>query len=187
MKKLMIAACAVALAGMAQAYSVTWGTSGSFYDTAGAEGGWNYVAAGTTAYFVFASSYSQADLVNDFANGGADMTKLTAMNTGTVGSDGTVADVTGSNTSLTGAQDAYVVLFEGSDYMFISDVANKTIDTMDVTTYGFNEDQTGEIWSMNQAADGYSQAGWYQSVPEPTSGLLLLLGVAGLALRRRRA
>ena len=27
----------------------------------------------------------------------------------------------------------------------------------------------------------------YSSVPEPTSGLLLLLGVAGLALRRRRA
>ena len=30
-------------------------------------------------------------------------------------------------------------------------------------------------------------AGWYTaSVPEPTSGLLMLIGVAGLALRRGR-
>lgn len=36
------------------------------------------------------------------------------------------------------------------------------------------------------AATGATQSEW-QSVPEPTSGLLLLIGVAGLALRRRRA
>lgn len=34
------------------------------------------------------------------------------------------------------------------------------------------------------AGDG---GGWYAAVPEPTSGLLMLLGLAALALRRRRA
>ena len=35
--------------------------------------------------------------------------------------------------------------------------------------------------------EGYMVANMATAVPEPTSGLLLLLGVAGLALRRRRA
>ena len=29
--------------------------------------------------------------------------------------------------------------------------------------------------------------GWYSAAPEPTSGILLLLGIAGLALKRKRA
>ena len=34
---------------------------------------------------------------------------------------------------------------------------------------------------------GFVMAGTWSAVPEPTSGLLLLLGVAGLALKRKRA
>ena len=55
MKKLIIAACAVAFAAGVQAASVDWMTSGAFYDTAG-DPDWPTVAAGTTAYFVFANS-----------------------------------------------------------------------------------------------------------------------------------
>ena len=38
----------------------------------------------------------------------------------------------------------------------------------------------------NQATYTGNSGNW-QAVPEPTSGLLLLLGVAGLALKRKRA
>ena len=65
----------------------------------------------------------------------------------------------------------------------------KGIDELMGSTYSFNESMTGDIWALNGAASaGYSGAGWYSaSVPEPTSGLLLLLGMAGLALKRKRA
>lgn len=190
MKKLVIAAFAVAFAACAQAASITWGTSGAFYDIAGKEGGWATVAEGTTAYFVFASAYSQNDLVADYAAGAADMAKLTAINTGTVGTDGTIADVFGSLTTLTGNQSAYVVLFDAANNMFISDSLTLGIDELAGSVYGFEETQTGDIWELNgDASAGYQGAGWYSAaaVPEPTSGLLLLLGMAGLALRRKQA
>jgi hypothetical protein len=190
MKKLVIAACAVAFAACVQAASITWGTSGAFYDIAGEEGGWATVAEGTTAYFVFASSYSQSDLVADYAAGSADMAKLTAINTGTVGADGTIANVTGSSTTLSGSQAAYVVLFDSANNMFISESTSKIIDELAGSVYGFNESLTGDIWANNgDASAGFKGAGWYSAaaVPEPTSGLLLLLGMAGLALRRKQA
>ena len=189
MKKLIIAACAVAFAAGVQAASISWMTMGAFYDTDGDAGGWATVAAGTPAYFVFVNSYSQADLVADFAAGTVNNAKLTAINSGTVGADGTVAKVTGSSTTLSGSQSAYVVLFEGTDNMFISDSLTLTIDELMGSTYTFDEALTGDIWAKNGLATaGYSAPGWYSaSVPEPTSGLLMLLGMAGLALRRRRA
>ena len=44
---------------------------------------------------------------------------------------------------------------------------------------------TGEIGALPTISEA-AAAGW-TAAPEPTSGLLLLIGVAGLALRRRRA
>ena len=119
-----------------------------------------------------------------------------------------ISDTTGADGKVAAAQqtafstDAYtvdqVVSFfaavtaedaAGNKFVYLS--ANKD-------TTALHESQTQGIatalgLSTNYRGDGkeFGSAGWYQyqagAVPEPTSGLLLLLGVAGLALKRKRA
>ena len=85
-------------------------------------------------------------------------------------------------TNTTGGNDYsfYFVLVSG-DYTFTSDTkANLAAPTTASTkTIGFG----------NLATATTTGGGWVSSavIPEPTSGLLMLLGMASLALRRRRA
>ena len=95
-----------------------------------------------------------------------------------VESDTSSADITG-----------YYVVF-ADDKLFISgDAIAAEVDPLDDTLgqIYFGDPTTASQALAMDASSGYQGAGWYQSVPEPTSGLLMLLGMAGLALRRRRA
>lgn len=71
--------------------------------------------------------------------------------------------------------------------MFLSasaSAAAQLADTSDVYFSGLGT-ATKNVFADASATFEANGAGWY-AVPEPTSGLLLLIGLAGLALRRKR-
>lgn len=191
-KKLMMTMAVAAAAAVVNAASVTWRAGKGYLYQAGSDT--DKVASGT-AYLMFAtSSFDQTALVSAFdgANGdsAATLAAMTgsgalATGTGTVGSNARIA-TTESTYALTGDGSAYFVVFSG-DKMYISAAQDVAYDSVaDAAEITFSSMSVSSKKAALNSAGGYSGAGWY-AAPEPTSGLLMLMGFAGLALRRRRA
>ena len=82
-----------------------------------------------------------------------------------------------SNDSLAGGNNYnFFFVVEDGDYTFTSS------EKQNVAAYA-TQTQTVAFGNMTSATQNASN---WAAVPEPTSGLLLLLGVAGLALRRKQ-
>ena len=111
---------------------------------------------------------------------------------GTVAANGAAnspATAAGAPTLGEGTYTSFFVVFDtatptagSSNYAVVSGAANLT------KTVG-SSTGTVSFTAGSQASFLNNTANWksYGAVPEPTSGLLMLLGMAGLALRRRRA
>jgi len=196
MKKLMMALGVVALAATVQAATFRW-YNGSPISPAGDSTA--QVTSGTVYLF---SGSGQSDLLTAYVAAIGGGTSAADYLTGASGFVGTGTLTSGSfsattvpsasvssgrvvwSETTTDATRDYFQVFVDGDNVYISDTFAVTVKGTGNSNISFqnNESRT----ALKQAADGYAGGGWY-AVPEPTSGLLLLLGMAGLALKRKRA
>ena len=173
MKKLMVALAAVAMAAGVQAASVDWKCSASSGDV------------GDIVYVMLGSSAQQT------------WESLAAIQAEAI-SSGTIAK------SGSGQRATYFALAEGVTGVSVSDSLYTVIVSADGKMYGVSSPVSAadKVYDPDkqEGSKGYLAVGFATPttefapgpipppiIPEPTSGLLLLLGVAGLALRRRRA
>ncbi len=182
MKKLIIA-CAVAVLGVAvNAATVNWSASGiaEYGKTTSATSSLGYIGV-----LINAGITDRTTMLTALAKGDTSLVAgaTIADSQGTVGAllDGRV-NVTGAGSFANSTSiDAYALIFDASsvgdaEHVFASDVLTKSTGANgQAANFSFG------ALSGTQSADNWT------AVPEPTSGMLLLVGGALLALKRKRA
>ena len=179
MKKLLIAAAVAVFGIAANAASLNWSTWGYINDGS-ADTDW---ITGGQAYLVQVTDAATFAIANDLTITGGSIVDSVALG------DGTAA----------GTWNGTDALVDGQTYKFAIIMTDQGSSITPPTSgvYGV-DDNGGALYSVDWnaaiggsfiAADTYGGASISTAVavPEPTSGLLLLLGMAGLALKRTRA
>ena len=181
MKKLIVVLAAVAFATVAQAASVQWTVTNIY------KGNTTDKALTTDGYMVYLindATYSQSAAAAALAAG-----TLTAdtISSKAVASNGLTADgkLSKAGTDLGDLADGnykfYNVIVGGGNAV-VGDTVNATIVSVGTPTLGSFNAKT-----LTQSSDSWkSVSGGSGDIPEPTSALLLLMGGAMLALRRKQ-
>ena len=183
MKKLLIALGTIVVATVVNAATVNWGGTFSTPDLS------DTLPAGTQFALLYSTSAfsGAATSVDGFTKG------ATANNGGTIVDTFSIDSAASGNWEFSStwantgkdANGYYAILTlndtgDKAAYMYLGDISGTT-PTSPTTYLIYNEGWASDTMSLTTG--GYTTA----VAPEPTSGLLILLGMAGLALRRKRA
>ena len=185
MKKLMMAVAIVCATVAANAATLKWGTS---YEVMNATD--SGFTTASVAYLINSATLTQS-AIYDAVIAGATLDEAVAgkyVGTQAMFEGATeVATVSGLDA---GAMKAYMVVFDSAlNALYFSEELTKSLPATGSVKFGFSNDSSMSSVMADMSGFNTSAGGWVSTaaVPEPTSGLLMLLGMAGLALRRRRA
>lgn len=175
MKKLIITLAAIALAVGAQASCCAWKYSCA---TKADEmnGASVYVVLGT---YTSAPTYASIDALKDVAYGDPVLTTTKLAPKFSNGATGTI-----DSEKLTAASPNFYLVLVSADEKSFSVGAVQDATSM---LYEPGSAQTGTLSFAPTSMTFANFSGTPEPTPEPTSGLLVILGMAGLALKRKRA
>ena len=177
MKKLMVALAAVVLSTTVFAGAVNWKVNYVVDPSTGAD------YTGGVAYLFNVSDLSVAAVTAALDDG--TFSASSAVYTDTF-EDGSISDLNILNGTYSGSTTLYTVILDGA-YDFdnggnyiVTSVATQTIGASGAKNFKYDLSGDTSDWTH------YGKSG-PSPIPEPTSGLLMLLGVAGISLRRKCA
>ena len=176
MKKLMVAVAIAMLGVMANAATVKW-MANAIQDAPDTSVGAGWLVQVYSSSVAYDYALAKAGTIETWAS------STTVAAGTTFRASGTVANGIANGTTAS----FYAVVYDAAD---VASAKNYIVSTdVSITATAAGNDVNLSFGAMNGTALGtnkfYGQS--WQAAPEPTSGLLLLLGVAGLALKRKRA
>lgn len=159
MKKLLVLAAVIVAGAAANAASFKWTASNIYSPTDSA------------AKLANTSATLYAYLSGADASSAVEVAKATTTAAGAISSTFNADLTVGSN----------------YDFFFVIDTGDYSFTSAAKTGVGVQATSTAAVSFGSMASQTGASGNWQSTaVPEPTSGLLMLIGMAGLALRRKR-